>query len=106
MMKCTMSIPQDHRSTTDLANLTLTLRLREQSSGECQVSQGGLRASSTDHSEDTKKMTYIHASDAMYGDLGGRCLEYSVFNEHVPSGETQMVNVFCYVGMVDDNEPH
>lgn len=101
LVKCTMNIPQDHRGTTDLADITLRVRVREPVDGQCEAGEGSLVAAESDQSFDTKHMASI--SDTS---IAGNCIEYELINHHVPSGESQMTNTFCYSGSIDDNHPH
>ncbi len=105
MVKCTMNVPQDHRNSTDLANLDFALLLRQPVDGQCVEGYGGLIAAQTDVGYDTKRMAAITADD-VNGGLGGACVEYWITPNHIPAGESQMTNTFCYVGTIDDHEPN
>ena len=104
-IKCTLNIPQDHRETTDVTALDyFWVQMREPIDGSCEEAPAGdLVDWEFDGSDDTKYMAAITDENA----VGGNCLEYVINVDHLPDElDSQMLNVFCYAGTVDDSEPN
>ena len=104
-VKCTLNIPQDHRETTDLTALDyFWVQMREPIDGSCKETPAGdLVDWAFDGSDDTKFMAAITDENA----VGGNCLEYVINVNHLPDElDSQMLNVFCYAGTMDDSEPN
>lgn len=97
--KCVLNVPQDHRTTVDMADIALRVRLRAPVNGVCDGT-GSIVRSGGDVGFDTKHMA------AITEDVAGNCPEAEIVNYGVPTGDSQLVNAFCHVTTIDDNEPN
>ena len=98
-LKCTMVVPQDHRNTTDMADIYLEVGVGDPVNGQCDssVQTDFVRA---DDSLDSKHMV------AVIDNVADRCVRVRRNVRHLPPGESQLTSTFCYAGTKDDIEPY
>ncbi len=96
--KCVLNVPQNHDPTVDMADIALRISLRAPVNGVCDGT-GPIIQGQHDLGYDTKHMA------AITEDVAGNCPEVAINNYGVPAGDSQLVNLFCQVTTIDDNEP-
>ena len=82
-----------------MADIALRVSLRSPVNGVCDGA-GPFVQTQSDEGFDTKHMAVITE------DVAGNCPEAVIVNYGVPTSDSQLVNLFCHVTTIDDNEPN